>query len=97
MYCHQPTSVADFTLRGNQVKLLISYLQKPCFLNFGFGRFGGLNPGNPPPPLGCAPSFTSFHIPFQLSVLYAAAVTVSLNKPSTLQTLPTTDTQIPRT
>jgi len=42
--------VADFGWRLSDVKRSISsYLQNPCFLNFGF-REGRLQPGNPPPP-----------------------------------------------
>jgi hypothetical protein len=42
--------------RINHIKLLISYLQNLCYLNFGcVGFWGGCNPAGPPP-LGCAPA-----------------------------------------
>jgi hypothetical protein len=47
---HKPISVVDFGWGGNHVKPLISqYLQNLCSFNFGFGGFGGLQLGSPPP------------------------------------------------
>jgi len=46
--------VADLGLKENHEKLLIlSYLQKPVFLNFGFEKFGGGAAGQKPL-FGCA-------------------------------------------
>ena len=55
MYMSSDDFSGWFRLKGNHVKLLISsYLQNLCFLNFGFGRFGGAATRQPPHPLGCA-------------------------------------------